>query len=323
MNIKIVNKKAITRNENFLQSQFWAEVKKRYGWNSLFLQVEEKEETILFLYKRIFKFFYMVYSGRPNLEGFTDKELKELNTFLKKQIKGKILFIRYDLKVVKDFNLKLKKASSDIQVPNTVVIYKNEEENLLAAMKSKTRYNIRLAEKKGVTVREAAIEELDRWYSLYETTAKRDKIAIHSFEYYRDVINLANESGSCAKIYFAEHEGSLLAGIIVLLHGKEAVYLYGASSNEKRNLMPAYKLQWVAISESFKAGAESYDMFGIPASDNPDDPMHGLYRFKTGFGGEIENYLGCYDFTPSPILYSLFRVAERLRTFIFKKVLKR
>lgn len=321
MNIKIVNKN--TKDSNFLQSNFWAKVKEKYGWKSIFVEIEEKDITVLFLYRKIFKVFNIVYCGRPDLLNFNNDELSKLSKFVEKQIKGKVLFIRYDFKNIDVSNFKLKKANTDIQVPNTVVIYKKDEETLLAEMKSKTRYNVRLAARKDVVITEVELEQLDKWYDLYETTAKRDKIAIHSYDYYKDVVDLANEHGEGSRIYFAKHEEDILAGIIVLYHNKEATYLYGASSNHKRNLMPAYLLQWQAMSDAFENGMESYDMFGIPKTDDPRDPMHGLYRFKTGFGGEIEHYAGCYDYTKAPISYNLFKLAEKARTFIYKKLLKR
>ncbi|MGL4987163.1 MAG: lipid II:glycine glycyltransferase FemX, partial [Treponemataceae bacterium] len=106
------------------------------------------------------------------------------------------------------------------------------------------------------------------------------------------------------------------------LHNEEeAVYLYGASSNEKRNLMPAYLLQWVAIKDAKESGCIQYDFYGIPPTDDINHPMHGLYRFKTGFGGRIVHRVGSFDI-PFSIFYLPFRLAESLRSFWFKKIKK-
>ena len=124
-------------------------------------------------------------------------------------------------------------------------------------------------------------------------------------------------------LYLARHDGELLAGIIVARYRRSAYYLYGASSNAKRNLMPAYALQWRAISECKKEGAESYDFFGVPPAEDSDHPMHGLYRFKVGFGGTIVHRPGAYDLPLRRAWYSLFRRAERARAYYYRVIRKR
>jgi lipid II:glycine glycyltransferase (peptidoglycan interpeptide bridge formation enzyme) len=159
---------------------------------------------------------------------------------------------------------------------------------------------------------------------LYEETSLRDKIALHPQSYYKTVFEKSSAyPGITLTLYLAEHESDVLAGIIVLRNGRQAVYLYGASSNIKRDLMPAYGLQWRAIKDSLQAGCSEYDFFGIPPDDNPAHPMHGLYRFKTGFGGRIEHREGCWDWAASSIFYGLYRRAESLRQWYFKVFRKR
>ena len=190
---------------------------------------------------------------------------------------------------------RFRKANMDIQPPSTVVLnLKQTEEELLKGMKSKTRYNIRLAAKKGVEVRTAGIEALAEWYELYRITAERDKIALHGYDYYERIFQLSGAGGTGGeapefRLLQAVIDGVVEAGIITVWTGRpggerHATYLYGASSNNKRNYMPAYALQWEAIKQAAAAGCSSYDFFGIPPIDNPDHPMYGLYRFKTGFG---------------------------------------
>jgi lipid II:glycine glycyltransferase (peptidoglycan interpeptide bridge formation enzyme) len=227
-----------------------------------------------------------------------------------------------------------RQAPANIQPPDSVILDLTQpDEALLNAMKSKWRYNIRLAEKKGVTIRylegeAGATEGVDSFYRLYLETAERDGIAIHSKAYYADLLRRGGEplcpfdKPTSIRVYLAEHEGDVLASIITLFCGEEAVYLYGASSNEKRNLMPAYSLQWRAIRDARAAGCARYDFYGIPPEDDPSHPMYGLYRFKTGFGGKIIHRVGSVDLPVRPVLYGLYRLAETGRAFWFKKVKK-
>lgn len=214
-------------------------------------------------------------------------------------------------------------APDNIQPPDTVLVDLTASlEEILARMKSKWRYNIRLAEKKGVQVRQASLEEIDVFYDLYRTTSQRDGIAIHHKDYYRDLLE-RGQGDSVAKVdlYIASYGDEPLAAIITLLAGTEAVYLYGASSNSHRNLMPAYLLQWKAMEAARAAGCRVYDMYGIPPTDDENHPMHGLYRFKTGFGGQVVHRPGSLDIPLSP-LYKLYVSGERLRTFWYKRVKK-
>ena len=221
----------------------------------------------------------------------------------------------------------------DVQPPDTVVLDLGyEEESLLAAMKAKTRYNIGLAAKKGVRVEEGGAADLPAWYELYRQTARRDRITLHDYEYYRRQFELAQagavggaparrlaDAGPELKLLLARHEGDLLAGILLAVHGRAATYLYGASSDAKRNLMPAYALQWEAIRIARRQGCLTYDLFGIPPSPDPAHPMHGLYRFKTGFGGRLVNRPGCWDFPYRRAAYAAYAVAERARAWYYRR----
>ena len=123
-------------------------------------------------------------------------------------------------------------------------------------------------------------------------------------------------------LFTATYEGELIAGIIVLLYGNRATYLYGASSNSKRNLMPNYALQWEAMKYAKETGCDEYDLFGIPPENDPGHPMYGLYRFKTGFGGKIIRRPGCWDLPLNPAGYRLYRTAEKVRNWYYKRFRK-
>nr|WP_222864662.1 peptidoglycan bridge formation glycyltransferase FemA/FemB family protein [Treponema sp. Marseille-Q4130] len=235
--------------------------------------------------------------------------------------------------------LAIVKTKTDIQPPDTTLIdLTKSEDELLSAMRSKWRYNIRLAQKKGVVVRayrartdkadnpsldSDASRALDIFYELYKTTANRDGIAIHAKKYYEDLFALSasHKDAPLITVYIASHEGENLASIITLFSKSEAVYLYGASSNAKRNLMPAYLLQWTAICDAKSYGSAVYDFYGMPPSDDKNHPMYGLYLFKTGFGGRIVHRPGSLDFPLSP-LYAPYALAESARAFYHKRIKK-
>jgi len=217
--------------------------------------------------------------------------------------------------------------ASDVQPPDSVVLAVDKPDDaLLAGMKPKWRYNVRLAEKKSVKVAAEGAQSLEEFYSLYQTTAARDHIAIHPKTYYQRLLALSPSNSSepmpDLRLWIARHEGNALAAIITVFYGKEATYLYGASSDEHRNLMPAYALQWAAIRAARDAGCLTYDFYGIPPVDDPNHAMSGLYRFKTSFGGEIRHYSGAWDYVLKPVLYAAFRTVERARLFWHKNVKK-
>ncbi len=182
------------------------------------------------------------------------------------------------------------------------------EEVLLAQMKEKWRYNVRLGGRKGVKVRIAeTVEDVRAWYQLLQTTSERDQFGIHTLAYYLSVWELFGRRGQ-GRLFLAEHEGQLLAGIFVGLCARQAIYLYGASSNEQRQLMPNYVLQWEAIRWAKSHGATRYDFWGIPATDAQDEDMAGVYRFKSGWGGRVVQYIGGYELIYRPLA---MRLAQR------------
>jgi len=193
-----------------------------------------------------------------------------------------------------------------VQPARTIVLdITPDEATLLARMKEKWRYNVRLAGRKGVTVRVAeTIEDVQAWYRLLETTGERDQFGIHTLSYY---IQVWRTFTSCnqARLLLAEHNGQLLAGIFVSVYSRQAIYLYGASSNEQRQLMPNYLLQWEAMRWAKSCGATSYDFWGIPETDDENEAMAGVYRFKSGWGGRVVQFLGNYECVYRPLTMKL------------------
>lgn len=352
-------------HNSYLQSPFWAEFKGRYGWKSVQFKIEslyngEAKTFFLTVLLRRIKFFgLLAYLPMAPCLPFEEtvgvKEtaflqgefLSTLSVQLKKLLPKDVFLLRFDPpwgteadnaggKCKTKTDLPLKPASKkiiksfyDVQPPDTVILNLTlTEEELEAGFKPKWRYNIRLAEKKGIKVKlfqndNVGENEIDIFYSLYEETAKRDGIAIHGKEYYKTFFETAKKYDEVlASLFIAEYREEPLAAIITVFYKTEAVYLYGASSNKHRNLMPAYLLQRHAIGEAKKSGCKTYDFYGIPPFDDPSHPMYGLYRFKTGFGGKIVHRVGSLDFPCKIFRYKTYSAAEKLRTLWFKKLKK-
>lgn len=186
------------------------------------------------------------------------------------------------------------------------------EAEIMARQKQKTRYNIRLAGKKGVTVREGRIEDLDGWYEMYLATARRDGFSVHDLEYYRIVLQTL-QPRDMATLLLAHHGEDLLAGIIVFAFGRTGQYMYGASSNQKRNLMAPYLVQWEGMRWARARGAVVYDLWGIPDRLEEHEDLWGVYRHKRGYGGEIVRYIGAFDLVEAPLRhFGLERIGRPL-----------
>ncbi len=208
-----------------------------------------------------------------------------------------------------------------IQPRTTIVLdVTAPEEKILAGMKHKTRYNIRLASRKGVRVRKGDVGDLPVFYELLEITSKRDRFGIHTYGYYQRALELFAPHGD-AVLLLAEYEGETLAGLMAFKWGEKAFYFYGASSNLHRNLMPNHLLQWEAILWAKSEGCLTYDLWGIPdeVGQSPEryweeppersDGLWGVFRFKRGFGGNVVRYVGAWDYVYSPAWYTLYRLA--------------
>ena len=182
-----------------------------------------------------------------------------------------------------------------------------DEDTLLANMKEKWRYNIRLAGRRGVQIRVAeTVEDVQNWYGLLQTTSTRDRFGIHTLEYYLRAWQIFAPRKQ-VRLFLAHYNGQPLAGIFVGLMAKQAIYLYGASSNEQRQLMPNYLLQWEAVRWAKQAGAVTYDFWGIPETDEQSEAMAGVYRFKSGWGGRIVRFLGNYECLYHPLTMRFVR----------------
>ena len=204
-------------------------------------------------------------------------------------------------------------SDDQIQFRNTVVIdLTRSEDEILAAMKQKTRYNIRLAERKGVRVRAGQESDLPSLYAMYAATAVRDDFVIRHEAYYLKLWGDFMRAGKAVPL-IAEVDGQALAGLIVFHFAGVSRYMFGMSLEQARELMPNYLLQWEAIRISKSLGCRAYDMWGAPDVFDQSDSLWGVYRFKEGFNGVTLRHLGAWDYPSRPALYRLYtRALPRL-----------
>jgi len=212
-------------------------------------------------------------------------------------------------------------SSDQIQFKNTVLIDLTlSEEELLARMKQKTRYNIRLTEKKGVTLRVGNPEDFGMLYKMYAETSVRDGFVIRDEDYYQTVWKLFMDSNepTCEPL-IAEVDSEPVAAIFVFYFGGRAYYVYGMSRDVHREKMPTYLLQWEAMKRAKAKGCNVYDLWGAPDVFDKSDSMWGVYRFKEGLGGKVVRTLGAWDYAPNPFWYKMYseiipRVLDLMRT---------
>jgi lipid II:glycine glycyltransferase (peptidoglycan interpeptide bridge formation enzyme) len=203
-----------------------------------------------------------------------------------------------------------------IQPPRTMVLdLRPSEDEILGRMKQKTRYNIRLAARKGVTVREGALADVPIFNRMMQVTGSRNAFGIHEPEYYRTAFEIFSAENAAA-LFIAEYEGQPLAGVMVFRWGDKAGYLYGASTDEERQRMPTYAVQWAAIQWAKAQGCTTYDMWGVPDApaetleadfQDRNDGLWGVYRFKRGWGGDIVRTVGSADRVYNNLVYRLYK----------------
>ncbi len=201
------------------------------------------------------------------------------------------------------------KKTIDLQPKQTLILDINKSEaELLQEMHHKTRYNVNLAVKKVVIIKEGDLSDFPEFWRLMSLTGTRDDFRLHSEEHYRHLLSIGSD---VIKFYFAVYEGRNIAAGIFYFWGDKATYLHGASDNEFRNVMAPYLLQWTVIKQAKKEGFRYYDFYGIN-----EDKWPGVTRFKQGFGGRVENYLGTHDIVFRPGLYCGYGLIRKLKRLV-------
>ncbi len=210
-------------------------------------------------------------------------------------------------------------SSSQVQFKNSVWIdLRKPLDELFAALKQKTRYNIRLAEKRGVKVREGTAADFEQLYQLYAVTSQRDGFLIRPREYYLQLWENYHAAELLTPL-IAEFDGQLIAGLMLFHQFQRSWYLHGMSGIAYREHMPNHLLQWEAIKRAQSLGCLRYDMWGAPDTFDDTDRMWGVYKFKEGFSGEVVRAIGAWDYAPSPTLYKLFEKALSVFRFLSRR----
>jgi len=305
-------------NAHLLQTGEWGELKSAFGWKPV--RVVGENVGVQILFRKLPFGFTMGYIPKANV----DRSLWVNIESVCKHNHAIFLKLEPDLwddrpseisapSEIEGGDLNLVPSPHNIQPPRTIIVdIHDSEDEILARMKQKTRYNIRLAEKKGVTIR--AWDEIESFHNMMILTGRRDGFGVHSLEYYKWAYDLLHRNEMC-EILVAEYGGSPLAALFVARNGARAYYLYGASTDEERNRMPTYLLQWEAMKWAKERGCEEYDLWGVPDEDEAtleanfqsrNDGLWGVYRFKRGFGGQVKRSAQALDRVYNPVLYWMY-----------------
>ncbi len=331
-----------------LQTSAWAALKFRFGWSAGRAAVLDGEQVVAgasVLFRKLpLGLGTFAYAPKgPLVDWDSAPHVSALFDGLDALCHARRAFalkLEPDIEKPQDAGCKTQEAlflhlSSAVQPRRTILIdLTRTEDEILAAMRQKTRYNIRLAARKGVVVREGTADDLPAFYALTQVTGARDGFGVHSADYYRAAFELFVPR-DWARLFVADvHEVGIeptpvaaipMAAIMVFALGSKAWYMYGASGDMHRERMPNHALQWEAIRWAKSRGCATYDLWGVPDEDEAtleaqylkrDDDLWGVYRFKRGFGGRLVRYVGAFDRMYNPLLYRAFLLVLRRRSGI-------
>jgi peptidoglycan pentaglycine glycine transferase (the first glycine) len=320
---------------HILQTWEWASLKQNTGWKMLPQtwqdDVGQVQAAAMILERSIsFSGLRILYIPRGPLLDWSDAPLRKrvLDDLQKLAVKRRAIFIKIDPEVILgcgipntqdaeeneagrlvESDIKSRGwqfSESQVQFRNTVWLDLNgSEEELLGRMKQKSRYNLHLAERKGVCLRTASLTDLPILYKMYAETSVRDGFVIRPESYYQMIWETFIQ-GQMAEGLIAEVDGEPVGGLILFHFAGKAWYLYGMSRQAHREKMPNYLLQWEAMRRAKALGCSNYDLWGAPDIFDETDPMWGVFRFKEGLGGKVIRSLGAWDYSPRPFYYSLY-----------------
>ena len=312
---------------NFQQSLEWAKVKT--SWKREVILAEDSSKKIIgslmVWIRKIPIFGNIMYSARGpvcdihNMEVL--KQLTEGAKLLAKKYNAIVLRIEPDIKsddtsfrnIMLELGYSIKDDAKNFREeiqPRYVFRLDTKdktEDEIFKNFHSKTRYNIRLATKKGVTIKDGTKEDLKDFHKIMVTTGIRDGFITRPLEYFERMYDCLGPEHM--KILMAYYEGKPISGVIPIMYGNKTWYLYGASSNEHRNLMPNYLLQWEMIKIAISRKSDIYDLRGVPGiADN----SNGLFRFKKGFGAEYTEFIGEVYIPFKPLTYKMYKISEKI-----------
>lgn len=312
------------------QSKEWVSAKEYNGWEPVYCIYEATAYLVAFVLLRksasILGTIYYCSKGPGFFSGFVaDKDSRahfmeftnDLRSFIQQHDNLAIL-AKIEPELANDTSidfekLGLKKARADLQFKATIFVdLTGNEEKIINSFKQKTRYNIRLAERKDVKIEYRDMDDsgVDLMYGLMQSTQKRAGFFLRPKDYFSNYWRALARAGM-GQLIVATHEGDVLGGVFVTIFGDKAYYKDGGSYETKRNLMAPYLLQWEAIKWAKNKGANSYDMVAVPPKSDLNDTKHmqyGLYLFKRGFNEEVTEFVGCWDL---PINHNKFRIWHR------------
>ncbi len=307
--------------QSIFQSEEWEKFKLKTGYQKSYWV-----DGVLVLQKNLPLGYSMLYS--PMVVKSQESRVKSnfWNKIQEIAKENKSIFYRVEFDIPISVSLttniqdsSLTKSFEHMQPENTWILdITKDQDELLAEMSVRCRYNIRLAAKSGVeiTSTEYSDEMLHDFYSLYSITGKRHGITYRSIGYFQGLLDILSKGGY-ARIYSStlksDGQCKVLSSGIVVYSGKKAIYMFGASSNEYRNLKAPNLLVWQMIQDAKEKGCDAFDFYGIAPNDDPKHPWSGITSFKKQFGGYQVDIHGCYDRILKPTSYQLFKVLEKIR----------
>lgn len=315
---------------HFMQSKMWGDVKR--DWKREVLTVKDKSGEIkgamsILIRKLPVLPYKMMYSPRGPVCDIKDVSvLKELTQKVAELAKKERAYI---FKIDPDVEVEDQKFIADMQAigykrkhsknfegiqPNFVFrldVENKTEEEVMAGFHSKTRYNIRVAIKNGVEISLGSQNDLKEFTDIMVETGVRDGFVIRSIEYFERMYDVMGDN---IRLYIARLNGKMIAGTIAIYYGDKVWYLYGASSNDSRNAMPNYLLQWEMIKWAIEKKCRVYDFRGVSGEIDESNPLYGLYRFKKGYGGKLTEFVGELEVIYNPLI--AFLIDRLLPAFI-------
>lgn len=335
---ELINEKTLAEYEafvqghpkgNFAQSYYWSKQKSLWTWRAIACRDENGiiKGTVSFLIRKMPGFGRtMMYASRGPVCDIHDydtmNELFDAAKRLAKDFKAYVIKIDPDVPsdetqfadYMKDYGFHIKQGGVRFEAIQPKYVFRlhlngRSEEELLASFHQKTRYNIRLAERKGVVVRICGKEMIPEFSRLMVETGVRDDFVTRPPEYFEAMLDNLKEH---CRLYMAFVDNKPIAGTIAIRYGDKVWYLYGASSNEDRNYMPNYLLQWSMIRWAIESGSRIYDFRGVPGNVGEDHPLYGLVKFKRGFNGDYTEFVGEMDLILSKFFYKTIEKSQQL-----------
>lgn len=321
---------------NFAQSYLWGKQKPMWQWDAIAVRGEAGaiRGSLAVMTRKVPGIGRtLMYGCRGPVCDLDDREtfsqLLDGAKALAKKYKSYVIKIDPDVpssntafsSMLQSFGFRAKEGGKNFEAIQPRYVFRlnvegKTEEELLANFHQKWRYNIRLAERKGVTVRICGKEMVPAFSDLMLTTGVRDGFVTRKPEYFAAMLD---NLGEHARLYMAfDPNNTPIAGTLAIHYGDKVWYLYGASSNEHRNLMPNYLLQWRMIQWAVETNCRIYDFRGVSGDVSEDNPLYGLFRFKQGFGGDFTEFVGEMDLVLSPVIYW----AVEHGTSVFKELRK-